>query len=142
MIASDRPKIFNYIIDRFGVDKTARVPTFGTMAEKGAIDGICNALDKCWIEQNPEKNNSNSPYNLAMAKKIKEEYESNPEKTKEKYPDVFYYLDGFLGNKVSQSIHAAGMVISPVTLADNYGVFLKDEALCLRIDMVEIHEVG
>lgn len=34
------------------------------------------------------------------------------------------------------------MVISPVTLPDNYGVFEKDGELCMWLDMEEIHECG
>ena len=43
---------------------------------------------------------------------------------------------------MSQSVHPAGMVISPITLTDNYGVFHKDDDLCLMIDMEEVHEIG
>ena len=34
------------------------------------------------------------------------------------------------------------MIISPVTLADNYGTFDKDNENCLMIDMDECHDVG
>lgn len=46
------------------------------------------------------------------------------------------------GVKVSQSVHPAGMVISPVTLVDNYGIFEKDGENCLMLDMDEAHEAG
>ena len=58
------------------------------------------------------------------------------------YPKVFYYFDGLINTKMSQSVHPAGMVISPITLTDNYGVFHKDDDLCLMIDMEEVHEIG
>lgn len=57
-------------------------------------------------------------------------------------PDLFYYFDGLVGTKISQSVHPAGIVISPVSLQDNYGVFDKDGEDCLMIDMDEIHEIG
>ena len=135
VIASDRPSIFEYIVGRFGIAKTARVPSYGTMADKAVIDGICNALNQMWEGEN-------SPYTLAAAKQIKQEYETNPEKAREKYPKVFYYYDGLAGTKISQSVHPAGMVISPMTLCDNYGVFHKDNDMCLMIDMDECHDVG
>jgi len=55
---------------------------------------------------------------------------------------IFYYFDGLLGTKVSQSVHPAGMVISPISLNENYGVFDKDGDMCLMMDMEEAHEVG
>lgn len=140
VIASDRPKIFKYIVGRFGVPKTARVPSFGTMADKAVIDGVCNALDKIWHKEHGEK--GESPYSLKAAKVIKSQFEADPEKAKKDYPKVFYYFDGLAKTKISQSVHPAGMVISPITLADNYGVFLKDGDYCMMIDMEEIHEIG
>lgn len=47
-----------------------------------------------------------------------------------------------LGTKSSQSVHPAGMVISPIDLQEEYGVFQKDGDLCLVMDMDEAHEVG
>ena len=34
------------------------------------------------------------------------------------------------------------MVISPITLDDNYGMFLKDGEMCLMLDMEEVHDAG
>lgn len=138
VIAEDRPRIFNYVIGRFGAAKTARVPSYGTLADKATIDGICNALDKIWCKDHDSK----SPYTLEMAKQIKKEYEANPDKAKSKYQEVFYFFDGLVGTKISQSIHPAGMVISPITLSDNYGTFDKDSEICLMVDMDECHDVG
>ena len=138
VIAEDRPRIFEYIIKRFGTEKTARVPSYGTLADKAAIDGICNALSKLWLKEHTGDN----PYDLIKTKQIKKEYENDPEKAKKKYPEVFYYFDGLVGTKISQSVHPAGMIISPVTLADNYGTFDKDNENCLMIDMDECHDVG
>ena len=72
--------------------------------------------------------------------RIKNEFDVNPEKTKKKYPELFYYYDGLIDTKISQSIHSAGIVISPITLADNIGVFDKDNENCLLLDMDNIHD--
>ena len=68
--------------------------------------------------------------------------EASPDKAKQAYPEVFYYFDGLINTHVSQSVHPAGMVISPITLDDNYGIFDKDGENCLMMDMDEAHEVG
>lgn len=140
VIDSDRPTIFKYIVDRFGKDKTARVASFGTMADLKFIESAGGALGKIWKENNPNK--LDNPYSLQRIKKIKAEFSSDTEKTKAKYPKLFYYFDGMVGTKLSQSVHPAGMVISPLVLSDYYGVFEKDDGLCLFIDMEELHEVG
>lgn len=144
VIESDRPKIFEYIVGRFGKDKTARVAAFGTLQEKAAIDEIGRALASRWkvAHVGEEELGTQNPWDLKQIKKIKSEFEIDPEKTRRKYQELFYYLDGLVDTKVSQSVHPAGMVISPVTLDDNYGTFDKDGDICLFMDMDEAHEVG
>lgn len=148
VIDTDRPRIFEYLINRFGRAYTARVPTWGTAADLAAIELICMGLRNRWEKERfpdtwknkqPELDN---PYSVKVCEAIKKEFNSNADKAKESYPDVFYYYDGILGTRTSQGMHAAGMVVSPVTLPDNYGCFWKDGELVLDIDMEEIHEVS
>lgn len=139
VIDADRPAIFNYIVERFGKQRTARVAAFGTLQDKATIDEIGRGLANRWKKKYGDEDN---PWSLTQIKKIKEEFDSNPEKTRGKYPELFYYFDGLLDTRVSQSIHPAGMVISPITLDDNYGTFDKDGETCLFMDMDEAHEVG
>lgn len=138
-VETDRPAIFKHIIDRFGIEKTARVASFGTIKEKGVIDEVGRCLSSRWIDM-MGGNSSDNPYNLKNIAKIKAEFDSDPEGTKKKYPDLFYYYDGLLNVIISQSVHPAGMVISPITLRDNYGVFNKDGEPCLMLDMENIHD--
>lgn len=160
VVESDRPAIFQHIIGRFGEDKTARVASFGTIQAKGVIDDVGRALAMRWTKEHPDSgvirgthpldggqgyykdNSKENPWSLPNIARIKSEFESDPEKTKQKYPELFYYYDGMIDTKISQSVHPAGMVISPITLDDNYGTFDKDGEKCLMMDMEEAHEVG
>lgn len=40
--------------------------------------------------------------------------------------DLFYYFDGIKGTIIAKGNHPAGIIGSPITLADNLGVFYKD----------------
>lgn len=137
-VDSDRPAIFNYIVKRFGADKTARVASFGTIQDKGVIDEVGRALSFQYAKDHPDS--KNNPWSIPVIKKIKEEFDRDQEKTKQKYPEMFYYYDGLCGVKVSQSVHPAGMVISPITLDDNFGTFLKDGETCMFLDMENVHD--
>ena len=142
-VESDRPAIFQYIIKRFGADKTARVASFGTLQEKGVIDEVGRYLAKKWNKEHGVDSGASpkeNPWTLPKIAKIKEEYSANPEKTKSKYKELFYYFDGLLDTKISQSVHPAGMVISPITLDDHFGIFEKDGETCLMLDMENIHD--
>lgn len=143
VIEDDRPKIFNYIIERFGRRKTAFVPSCGTLKDLATIEEIVRGFRRKWAKQHPESDKSENPYQVSLAAKIKADYGKNAEACKQKYKEFFYYFDGFLNTRISQSVHPAGIVISPVTLDDNYGVFHhKDGGVVLQIDMEEIHEVS
>lgn len=157
-IESDRPAIFKHIVERFGHDRTARVASFGTIQAKGVIDDVGRALALRWTKEHPEavkrmgtheldggqgfyeSDFKLNPWSLPKIVKIKEEFDSDPEKTKKKYPELFYYFDGLIDTKVSQSVHPAGMVISPISLDDNFGMFDKDDENCLFLDMENIHD--
>lgn len=139
-IESDRPAIFKHITNRFGEDKTARVSSFGTVQSKGVIDEIGRHLAHVWAKAHPTSDPKDNPWGLKNIEKIKDEFGTQPEKTREKYSELFYYYDGLLNTKVSQSVHPAGMVISPITLFDNFGVFDKDNENCLFLDMENVHD--
>lgn len=140
-IESDRPFIFKHIVEQFGSAYTARVGSYGTIQEKGAIDEIGRCLAKRWAKTHENDSQAANPWSLKVIDKIKSEYEADPEKTKQKYKELFYYFQGIAGTIISQSVHPAGIIISPITLADNYGVFNKDGELCIMLDMSECHEV-
>lgn len=164
VVKSDRPAIFEYITGRFGADKTARVASFGTIKGRGVIDDVGRHLSLQWAKEHGEL--VDNPWSLDKISQIKKEFSSDVQElmdkyemteddlykkhldevvgvpTTKKYPELFYYVKGMFGVKVSQSVHPAGMVISPITLVDNYGVFEKDGENCLMLDMDEAHEAG
>lgn len=133
-----RGLVYNYIINRFGVENTGYILANGTLQSKGAIDDICRAL-----RHKAEKEGVECPYTLKVADQIKKEFEENEAKARESYPEVFYYYDGMLGCIISRSQHPAGIVASPINLIDNYGGFINaDGQVVLPINMEEIHEIN
>ena len=137
-VESDRPAIFKHITSRFGKEKTARVASFGTIQDRGVMDDVGRHLSIKWAKNNPGK--KDNPWSLENIKKIKKEFALDPEKTKKKYSEMFYYYEGLLDTKISQSVHPAGMVIAPITLSDNFGTFDKDDDICLMLDMENVHD--
>ena len=168
---SQRHLVYEHIIEKFGQDKTAYVLAVGTISDKGTIDEIGRALNIPLGEVKEIKEQYSMfmeaiSSNTDKIKKIEsiDGYQSNNELIKEKkrcekevcrnkellrklkeeqYKDLFYYFDGLVGTAVSQSMHPAGIIVSPVTLPDNYGTFwTKDRKRVLSINMEEIHEVS
>lgn len=132
---SQRHLVQEYIINRFGVDNTGYVLSIGTIGAKGTIDEIGRALDTIW----KKSHKGDSPYALPVITKIKEEYEANPDKTRETYKELFYYFDGLINTNISQSMHPAGVIAAPLSLTDNYGTFWNEGKHILAINMEECH---
>lgn len=155
-VDTDRPRIFQFIRDKFGEEHCARVASYGTIADLAFIDDCGGGLALEWEKEHfPYKFKDNgrmdkvkykfdnaNPYHPLKLKKIKEEFRSDPEQAKNKHPDIFQYFDAMVGTRVSQSVHPAGIVVSPLVLGDEYGVFWKDGESCLTIDMDICHECG
>jgi len=59
---------------------------------------------------------------LTRANNLKKEFQNLKENNK----DLFYYFDGLKGTIVAKGTHPAGIIGSPITLADNLGVYYKD----------------
>lgn len=138
----DREKVYEYIINRFGIDKTAYILTTNTLADKGAIDDIVRGLANKYRREHSLDKKADTPYSLDYAKEIKDAFEINQEDTKKKYKEVFYYFEGMKGCVVSKGIHPAGIIASPITLPDNYGTFWYDGKRVITINMEEVHEVS
>ena len=158
---SQRHLVYKHIIEKFGKDKTAYVLAITTISDKGTIDEICRALDIPIPETKEIKREySEITDKISALKDQIKEYEGRevPQKLsialdnakaeletfkKETYPNVFYYFDGMVGTAIAQSMHPAGIIVSPVTLPDNYGTFWSsDGKRILSINMEEIHEVS
>lgn len=165
-VEEDRPKIFAHIVEKFGQNKTARVAAYGTLQDKAVIDEIGRALDVIYKVNKIRERTSEltyqqinnrttldtlfekyfpgekSPWNLKSIAEIKAEYEKDSDAAKLAHKELFYYFDGLLGTRISQSVHPAGMIISSETLDDNCCTFIKDGERCLVLDMEDAHDYG
>lgn len=168
---SQRQLVYDHIIQEFGEDFTAYVLAIGTISDKGTIDEIGRALNipLCTVKEIKElyslytdgikdcadrikkiEQHDGYEHNEDLVRQIEEYkkklfvFEKNLEDLKNnKYPELFYYFDGLKGTAISQSMHPAGIIVSPVSLPDNYGTFwAKDGKRILCINMEEIHEVS
>ena len=147
-----RDIVFDYIINRFGREKTGFVLSVGTMIDKGVMDCIGRALRITWAREHSNGDKTectkleksfDNPWSISVVKEIKAEYEQDAEETKLKYTDMFYCFDGLMNCISSQSRHPAGVIASPINLIDNYGMFIDDDGnYVLPINMEEVHEVG
>lgn len=102
------------------------------------IDAINNNIKE--IDKFNDK--LNNPYSLKAVSVVKKLWQSNEQECREKYPEICYYMDGVVDVKISASQHPAGLIASPITLFDNYGIMYNNGNIVLQLDMDAAHEVG
>lgn len=103
---SRRNDVKQYIINKKGL-YCSDIITFNTIALKGAIRDVGRALD----------------IQLDEISKICENIETNEAELRNKYPEIFEYVDIVNGTIVSVGSHPCGMVVSAHSLEDNIGIF-------------------
>lgn len=131
----DRVKVYNHIFEKFGKQYASYILSLGTVDKRGCIEMIGRGLLDA---------DGNRVYSLKDIDKIKEDFSKDEEKARNKYQRLFYYFDGLVGCYISQSRHPAGIVVSPLLIADYIGTVtdLEDDAVITQLDMNDIHELN
>lgn len=163
---NDRETVYNHMIEKFGKEYTAYILAVGTVSDKGCIDEIGRALHRKYpdddtytieslklVKKEYESHKAEVKDKLSALeksyknkeidyKKFRKEWEELFEPIVHKYPKIFYYFLGLLDTYIAQSMHPCGMVVSPITLADNYGTLIREGKTILQIDMDDVHEIS
>lgn len=116
-------EVKQYIFNRHGL-YCSDIVTFNTIALKGAVRDVCRALG----------------VPLEEASAICRVVEQDEAGCREKYPDVFKYVDIVNGCVVSVGNHPCGLVVSPYPIDDRMGLFTTstDDVPISQINMKEI----
>lgn len=118
-----RELIKEYLYNKHGL-YCSEIVTFNTIALKGAIKDVCRAFD--------------IPINEAS--EINENIEQDEQFYRDKYPEVFKYVDLLIGVIVSVGIHPSATIVSPHPLNDTLGTFTS--ATCkFPISQINMKEV-
>lgn len=135
-----RDQVVQYVKERYGVDKVANIMTFGTLGARQVIRdvGKCLKVELHFIDKlsnllNPKlslKDNIKNKY-------VKEYVMGNSDL--EKLYKVSYKLEGL---KRHISTHAAGVVISSVTLDDVIPVCFNGGELLTGVTMEYLEDLG
>ncbi|MEP7355417.1 MAG: DNA polymerase III subunit alpha, partial [Acidobacteriota bacterium] len=140
-----RGEVIQYVTEKYGREQVAQIITFGTLGARAAIKDVGRVLDIGYGEvEKVTKLIPTMPLNI----KLKEAREMEPQidELARKDPriqevlDVAQRLEGMSRNV---SVHAAGVVISPVALKELVPLYKtnKDE-IVTQYDMVGLEKLG
>lgn len=142
-----RQEVIDYVVGRYGQERVAQIMTFGTMAARAAIRDTGRALGMSYAEVDVIAKLVPMPIqgrHLGLAKTIvqdqqlKQEYNSNDRA--KRLIDLAMRLEGTIR---SNSVHAAGVVISPDEIV-NYTPLARAQkgGISTQYDMGPIQDLG
>lgn len=114
---ADRDMVKEFILrDKMNLPsiKSAEIITFNTIALKGAIRDVTRAKKDELAEKGIDY--------FQYASKIINEYESDPDSTRETYRDIFEIVDIVDGTIVSVGTHPSGVLISDLDISKQIGL--------------------
>jgi DNA polymerase-3 subunit alpha len=140
-----RGEVIQYVTEKYGREQVAQIITFGTLGARAAIKDVGRALDLNFADVDKiTKLIPSQPLNI----KLKQALEAEPklqelaaaDKTVREVLTVAQRLEGMARNA---SVHAAGVVISPVPLTELVPLYKtnKDE-IVTQYDMVGLEKLS
>jgi len=142
-----RGEVINHVADLYGRDSVCQIITFGTMASKAAIKDVGRALEVPYAEVEriakmippPVRGrNVSIAQALEQVPELKRELETNPQ-----VREIIQIAQRLEGCARHSSVHAAGVVISPLPLQELIPIAVsgKDE-LTTQYVMSDLEKTG
>lgn len=151
-----RDKVFNYIIEKYGRERTGKIGTNQSFKARSAIRAAAKHIDPFNDFKTGEKRSlafsdeisKLVPNELKMT--LKKGCEEVPELAayKKKYPKIFEVAERLEGMATRSSIHAAGIVVAPGPLTDHVPLHITrgcskgERDICTQYPMAHLEKIG
>ena len=144
-----RDEMIEYVKKKYGEDKVAQIGTFGTMMARGAVRDVARALAHPYaigdrlskmIPMGSQGMPMTIDYAMEIIPELKKAYET--EKDTKEIIDLAKKLEGCVRHI---SVHAAGVVISPIPLVEYVPLQYDpkgENKIITQYDMYNIEEAG
>ncbi|HEU4509588.1 MAG TPA: DNA polymerase III subunit alpha, partial [Pyrinomonadaceae bacterium] len=142
-----RGEVINHVADLYGRDSVCQIITFGTLASKAAIKDVGRALEVPYAEVEriaklipPPVRGRNVSISQALEQvpELKREMETNPQ-----VKEILEIAQRLEGCARHSSVHAAGVVISPLPLQELIPVAVSGkEELTTQYVMSDLEKTG
>ena len=138
-----RPKVIEYVVEKYGADRVAQIITFGTMAARAVVRDVGRVLRVPYNEVDkiakliPQMLKITLAQALDMVPELKELYEGN--ETYKKLIDLSLKLEGLPRHA---STHAAGVVISSVPTMELVPLQRNEDSITTQFPMGTLEALG
>jgi DNA polymerase-3 subunit alpha len=138
-----RPKVIDYLRERYGKYNIANIITFGTFKARGLIQAVCKIFRIPFSEST--KISKLVPFNQVRPVTLAEALEMVPElrRYQEMYPQVFEICLQLGGAPRNISKHAAGIIISNKPMYEQCPLYRdKQGDIVTQLNFIDIEQVG
>src|SRR4029077_171392 len=140
-----RGQVIQYVTEKYGREQVAQIITFGTLGARAAIKDVGRALDMSFADVDRiTKLIPTMPLNIKLEKARRMEPQLDELARKEpRVKEVLEVAERLEGMARNASVHAAGVVISPVPLKELVPLYKtnKDE-IVTQYDMVGLEKLS
>jgi DNA polymerase-3 subunit alpha len=140
-----RGEVIQYVTEKYGREQVAQIITFGTLGARAAIKDVGRVLDMSFADMDRiTKLIPTQPLNIKLSEARKMEPQLDELAAKEpRVKEVLEVANRLEGVARNASVHAAGVVISPVPLKELVPLYKtnKDE-IVTQYDMVGLEKLG
>jgi len=140
-----RPRVIEYVVNKYGEDRVAQIITFGTMAARGAIRDVGRVLDMPYgdvdqiaklIPMAPGSAMTISKA-LELSPELKAKYEQD-----DKVKDLIDTAKQLEGMPRHSSTHAAGVVLTRDPVTDYVPVQKTEDSIVTQFSMGTLDKLG
>jgi DNA polymerase III subunit alpha len=138
-----RDEVIEYIMEKYGDEKTAKIATFGLLKPRGSVKDVGRVLGYDFKETNKM-----SKLIAGDAKDLLEAYEKNPDLKKlanmtKENKEIFRLAEAVEGSVRSIGCHAGGVIISSKNICDLTPLTrTKEKVIATQLDMKDLESVG
>jgi DNA polymerase-3 subunit alpha len=140
----ERPKVIDYVREKYGKESVAQIITFGTLGAKAAIKDVARVMSIPFDESNkitkmvPDELNICIEEALVKSPELKDLY--NNDYRVKRVIDIARRLEGLIRHA---STHAAGVVISPGPIIDYVPLYVgTSDEVCTQYAMNDVEAIG
>ena len=139
-----RGEVIDYVARKYGTDKVCQIITFGTLAAKAALKGVCRVYNipfadaNKWSQLIPSGPKVYIDDALQPGMELKELYDTNPQ-----VKEIVDMAKQIEGTKVNFGMHAAGVIISYMPLNEIVPVQPSKEGIIItQYPMSDLETLG
>jgi DNA polymerase III subunit alpha len=140
---ANRPRVIDYVRDKYGADNVCQIVTFGTLKPKAVIKDVGRVLELPFGEV--ERISKFIPEGPKL-KSLDQAFEESPElaqaRTDPRYEKLFEMALALEGINRHAGKHAAGVVISDTNLLERIPLMNVKGDKTTQFTMAEVEEVG